>query len=73
MIRFRARLRAVAELNGPRRYRAYARLDADLASEAAPVAAYAHNTKDYLFSARMGCEVIQPIYGVDLGALCIRH
>jgi YVTN family beta-propeller protein len=69
--RFERRLRSVAGLNGPRRYRAYARLDADLAREAAPIAAYAGNTNDYLFSARMGCDVIQPIYGVDLGALCI--
>ena len=24
------------------------------------------------FSARMGCQVYQPVYGIDLAALCIR-
>jgi hypothetical protein len=24
------------------------------------------------FSARMGCPVFQPVYGMDLAALCIR-
>jgi peptide/nickel transport system substrate-binding protein len=70
---FEHRLGAVAALSGPGRYSAYARLDADLAREQAPVAAYASNTRDYLFSARTGCDVIQPIYGVDLGALCSHH
>lgn len=71
--RFERRLRAVARESGRGRYRAYASLDADLAREEAPIAAYAHNTHDYLFAARVGCDVIQPIYGVDLGALCIRR
>jgi len=25
------------------------------------------------FSARMGCQVYQPVYGMDLAAFCIRH
>ena len=29
-------------------------------------------TNDYLFSARMGCQTIHPIYGIDLAALCMR-
>jgi peptide/nickel transport system substrate-binding protein len=68
----RRRLRRTAELAGARRYRAYARLDADLASDAAPLAAYANPTNDYFFSTRMGCQVVQPVYGLDLAALCNR-
>ena len=65
------RLRAAAELSGARRYRAYARLDADL-TRAAPLAAYAADAENYFFSTRMGCQVVQPVYGLDLAALCVR-
>jgi YVTN family beta-propeller protein len=67
---FERRLGTAATLSGPARYSTYGQLDADLAREQAPAAAYASNTRDYLFAAHVGCEVIQPIYGVDLGALC---
>jgi hypothetical protein len=70
--RFERGLRRAAALSGPRRYRAYARLDADLAREAAPVVAYANETRNYFFSARIGCEMVQPLYGLDLAALCER-
>jgi YVTN family beta-propeller protein len=70
--RFEAEMRAAARLSGPRRYRAYGRLDAELARRDPPVAAYANESNDYLFSARMGCEIDQPVYGIDLAALCVR-
>jgi peptide/nickel transport system substrate-binding protein len=66
------RLRATAELRGARRYRTYGRLDADLTRNAAPLAAYATEVDNYFFSARMGCQVVQPVYGIDLAALCVR-
>jgi hypothetical protein len=25
------------------------------------------------FSARIGCQLYQPVYGTDLGALCVRR
>jgi hypothetical protein len=25
------------------------------------------------FSARIGCQLYQPVYGIDLAALCVRH
>jgi hypothetical protein len=25
------------------------------------------------FSKRIGCQVYQPVYGMDLAALCIKH
>ena len=68
---FQRRMEMTASLTGPQRYRAYARLDADLARENPPAAPYAVETKDYFFSSRIGCQVNQPVYGLALGTLCI--
>ena len=70
---YNRRLDAAARLSGPARYAAYARLDADLASKAAPMIAFGVPLDRDLFSARIGCQIYQPIYGIDLAALCIRH
>jgi YVTN family beta-propeller protein len=69
---YNRRLEAAARLSGPQRYSAYAALDADLAGDAAPFAALLNGQELDLFSARMGCQVYHPVYGVDLAALCIR-
>jgi ABC-type oligopeptide transport system substrate-binding subunit len=68
----RARLAAAAQLTGADRDRAYARLDADLARNAAPLVAYGNPSRYELFSSRMGCQ-IPAFYGTDLAALCIRR
>jgi ABC-type oligopeptide transport system substrate-binding subunit len=70
---FERRMRRAAMLAPPQRYAAYARLDRDLAARAAPAAAYATGITSHFFSSRIGCQVHQPIYGIDLGLLCIRH
>jgi YVTN family beta-propeller protein len=67
------KLRAAERLTGAARYRAYATLDAELARDAAPVVAYDYTLSGDLLSARMGCEVYQPVYGLDLAALCLRR
>jgi YVTN family beta-propeller protein len=67
------RIAAAARLSGPRRYLAYAKLDADLTREAAPYAAISNHAEQDFFSARIGCVTFQPIYFIDLAALCIRH
>jgi hypothetical protein len=36
------------------------------------VVPYASGTAVGFFSERIGCQVDQPIYGLDLGLLCIR-
>ena len=64
---------AVASLSGDRRIRAYARLDRELAAGAAPAAPFATGSSTYFLSARMGCQVMHPIYGLDLASLCIRR
>jgi YVTN family beta-propeller protein len=71
--RWRTRIEAAARLSGPTRYRAYGKLAVELARDAAPWVAYANGTARDFFSARMGCQVFQPAYGMDLGALCTRH
>jgi ABC-type transport system substrate-binding protein len=70
---WRARLAAASRLTGAERYLTYARLDADLARDAAPLVAFGSLPELDFFSARMGCQVFLPAYGIDLGALCIRH
>jgi YVTN family beta-propeller protein len=70
---YNRRLTAATQLQGPRRYRAYQALDADLTREAAPGAALYNETEQSFFSARIGCQTYQPVYGVDLAALCLKH
>jgi ABC-type oligopeptide transport system substrate-binding subunit len=67
------RMSRAAALSGDARVRAYAKLDRDLAETAVPAAAFATGTISYFLSARMGCQVLHPIYGLDLAALCIRR
>ena len=67
------RMTDAAGLSGDVRLRAYAKLDRDLAANAVPAAAFATGTASYLLSARMGCQVLHPIFGLDLAALCIQR
>jgi YVTN family beta-propeller protein len=66
------RLAAAARLTGPERYLTYARLDADLARNAAPLVAFGNLSSDDFFSARIGCQTFGA-YGIDLAALSIRR
>jgi YVTN family beta-propeller protein len=68
---YRARLAAAARLTGAERYLTYARLDADLARNAAPLVAFGNLSSHELFSARIGCQ-IYGVYGIDLAALCTK-
>jgi YVTN family beta-propeller protein len=70
---YRARLATAARLTGTRRYLTYARLDADLVRNAAPLIAFGNNSYHDLFSKRMGCQTYVPAYGIDLAALCIKR
>jgi ABC-type transport system substrate-binding protein len=70
---YRARLAAAARLSGTRRYLAYSRLDTDLSRNVAPWVAYGSHTNQDFFSARTGCQVFNPLYGIDLAALCLIH
>src|SRR5262249_31591132 len=73
---YNRKLDAASKLTGPRRYRAYAKLDADLARNAAPWVALATGTHSHpdLYSARIGCQVNSPFgWGPIFSALCIRR
>jgi peptide/nickel transport system substrate-binding protein len=67
---YNRKLEAAARLSGTARYDAYARLDADLVRNAAPILAWATSTSQDLFSNRIGCQTYQPVYGIDIAVLC---
>ena len=67
------KIAAAAQLTGPKRYLAYAALDADLTREDPPYAAMWNGSEQDFFSARVGCVTYQPVYGIDLASLCIRR
>jgi ABC-type transport system substrate-binding protein len=68
---FRRHLERANELSGAARFRAYARLDAEL-MRAAPAAVYASWVQPDYLSPRVGCRIVQAEYHViDLGALCV--
>jgi ABC-type oligopeptide transport system substrate-binding subunit len=66
------RMAAADRLSGDARLLAYARLDRDLAEGAAPAAPFASLTLNHFLSARMGCQVLHPLHGLDLATLCVR-
>jgi YVTN family beta-propeller protein len=70
--RYKPRIAAASRLGGEQRLHAYGQLDVDLATHAAPAVAFANLTAEDLFSARIGCQVFHPMYGIDLGSLCRR-
>ncbi len=71
--RVRAELAAAAKLTGTQRYLTYGRLDQQIATNAAPLVAFGAISSHDFFSARIGCEVYSPVYGMELGALCLRR
>ena len=70
---YNRKLGSASTLFGPQRYRTYGALDVDLARNAAPLVAFANYARRDFFSARIGCQVYQPVYGFDLAALCLRR
>jgi ABC-type transport system substrate-binding protein len=60
-------------LTGDARLNAYARLDRHLAENIVPALPFASGTTTHFLSARMGCPVLHPVYGLDLAALCVRQ
>ena len=62
---------AAAMTPGPARDAAYAQLDHDIAVQAPMVPLFNADHAD-LFSARIGCQVYQPLFGMNLNELCVR-
>jgi ABC-type transport system substrate-binding protein len=70
---FDRKLKAVSKLSGAKRYRAANRLALELQRDDAPAAAISWNAGRDFFSARIGCQVYQPFFGMDLAALCLQR
>jgi hypothetical protein len=66
-------LRRAARLQGAARYRAYGKLDVELARVAAPMAAIFYANEGTLVSKRVGCVVVRPGFGLDLTAACLKR
>jgi peptide/nickel transport system substrate-binding protein len=71
---FNRRMDAAARLSGSRRYAAYAKLDADLMRQAAPMIPYANEYRLDFVSKRTGCIVLAPgaASGLDYAAACLK-
>jgi ABC-type oligopeptide transport system substrate-binding subunit len=65
-------IQAAANLTGPARYLTYGKLAAQTARSDAPTVALGNFISQDFFSARIGCQTYQPVYGIDLAALCTR-
>jgi DNA-binding SARP family transcriptional activator/ABC-type transport system substrate-binding protein len=66
------RLHAASLLSGRARLDAYARLDAELARDVAALIPIGRYDQLDSFSERVGCQRFHPVYGMILGALCLR-
>ena len=70
---YNRKLAAAARLSGSQREAAYQALEADLLRNAAPAASLFNAAQSEFFSARIGCQVYQPVYQIDLAALCLKQ
>jgi peptide/nickel transport system substrate-binding protein len=70
--KYNKKMERAAGLAGSERYSNYGKLDLDIAKNAAPLAAWDNDNNRDFFSARMGCQLYQPVYGMDVAAMCLR-
>jgi peptide/nickel transport system substrate-binding protein len=68
--RYNSALSAASKLRGSARYRAYGRLDVDVARNAAPMVAYESESALTFVSKRVGCLVLNPF--LDFAAVCLK-
>jgi peptide/nickel transport system substrate-binding protein len=69
---FNDRMDAAAKLTGSQRAQTYGQIATDMAKDQAPWAAESNQTNYDFFSSRIGCQLWEPSYGMDLTTLCIR-
>jgi ABC-type transport system substrate-binding protein len=70
--RLSRKIRAASRLSGLPRAQAYARIDLALTRDTVPRINFDNPIEQDFFSARIGCQLYQPVEGIDLAALCIR-
>jgi peptide/nickel transport system substrate-binding protein len=68
--KYNALLGAADKLTGSARYRAYGKLDVNLARNAAPMVPYENERVSSFVSKRVGCIVVNPF--LDLAAVCLK-
>jgi len=71
--RLDTRIDRAQRLEGDARERAYGRLGIEVARQSAPLAAYAVLNARVFVSKRVGCVTYQPVYGLDLGGVCLKR
>jgi peptide/nickel transport system substrate-binding protein len=69
---FNQRMDAAEPLQPPGRFDTYGELDRDIIADGAPWAPFASIHNRDFFSARIGCHAFNPLFGMDLAALCLR-
>jgi len=69
---FNKKMNAASRLSGAARYRAYGNLDIDIMKNGAPWAARNNFNSRIFVSNKVGCFTTNPIYTVDLAALCLK-
>jgi peptide/nickel transport system substrate-binding protein len=67
---YNRKIAAASSLVGQARYRAFGNLDVDLATNAAPLASFLTDNTRHLVSRTTGCYHYQPVYELDLAAIC---
>src|SRR4051812_18611752 len=69
---YNAQMRSAALLSGSKRYSAYSTLEVSMIKNTPPWAARSNFNDRVLVSKRVGCFTFNPIYSVDLAAVCIK-
>ena len=64
------RMDDASKLLAPGRYDAFGQLANEITAPA-PMAVFAHGNWRFYFSSRIGCQTINPAFGVALGSLCV--
>jgi ABC-type oligopeptide transport system substrate-binding subunit len=70
--KYNQKMEQAAGLAGEDRFSTYGKLDLDIAKNASPLAAWDNDNERDFFSGRMGCQLYQPVYGMDIAAMCLR-
>jgi hypothetical protein len=70
---YNRKLAAAAAARRPAALRRIPRRSSDLLRNAAPAAPLFNFAESEFFSARIGCQVYQPVYQIDLAALCLKR
>jgi ABC-type oligopeptide transport system substrate-binding subunit len=69
---YNAKMNAAARLSGAKRFSNYGALDIDIMKNAAPLAPWRNLNSRVFLSSKVGCFTFNPIYTVNLAAVCLK-